>query len=98
MSETDPSPKIELKIRVGNAPNFCQIGCFFTFFEKKVENAPKTCTLGAFLRKMMGKKNLTDQPKYSEIPLEGNTSIFFFFFFLPLGQISTSLHRLISVK
>ena len=41
-SVNDPSPKIKLKkkkkkTRVGNAPNFYQIGCFFTFFEKKGE-------------------------------------------------------------
>ena len=35
-------------IRVVNAPNFCQIGCFFTFLRKKVENAPKFCTFGCF--------------------------------------------------
>ena len=70
------------KIWVGNAPNFCQVGCFFTFFEekKKLENAHKFCTLGCFIKNLFKKKNhfLTNRPKYSEIPLEGNTTIFFF--------------------
>ena len=40
------------KIVIGNAPNFGQIGCFFTFCEeKKVENAPKFCTFGCFIKK-----------------------------------------------
>ena len=37
-----------------------------------MENAPKCYTFGCF------KKIPTDRPKYSEIPLEGNTTIFFF--------------------
>ena len=47
---------------------------FFFFF---VENAPIFSTSGRFFQSTILKKKVSDQPKYS-VPLEGNTSFFFF--------------------
>ena len=47
---TDPSQKIKLlKIRVKNAPNFCQIGCDSPFERKKEKkNMENVSKLGSF--------------------------------------------------
>ena len=68
---------------------FDRFGVFHLFLRKNVENAPKFGTFGFFLKiwfkKKKKKKNLSDQPKYSKIPLEGNT-IFFFVLWEDMGQ------------
>ena len=65
------------KVRVGNPPNFCQIGWVFSpFMRKKVENPPKCYTFECFFKKIIV-KNPTDQPKYSLFPCKGNTKLFF---------------------
>ena len=73
-----PYSKIKIKkSRVGKAPNFAQIGCFL---RKMMEYAPKFGPFGCFLKKLLKKKiifQLTD-PTFSEIPLEGNTTIIIF--------------------
>ena len=75
------------KIRVENAPNFCQIGCFFTFFKEKRWKMHQNFFYFWVPFKNNNNKFLkipTDRPQYSEIPLEGNTEFFFsFFLFLP---------------
>ena len=64
-SVTDPSLEIKKikkkKKKVGNAANFCQIGCFSLFLRNKVKNAPKYCTFGCF------KKNWVKKEKYRPI-------------------------------
>ena len=59
-------------------PFFVRLDVFSPFLRKKVENAPKFGTFGCFFKNII-KKNifLTDRPKYSEIPLEGNNNLFF---------------------
>ena len=59
---------------------FFQIGCFSTFFEEKGKKMHQNFELlGAVWKKNMIKNNFpTDRLKYSEIPLEGITAIFFF--------------------
>ena len=59
-------------------PIFVRLGVFLPFLRKKLENAPKFCALDALKKKNYKKKKNSDRPKYSEIPLEGNTAIFFF--------------------
>ena len=44
-----------------------------------MKNAPKYCTFGCFKKKLGKKRKIpTNRPKYSGIPLEGNTEMFFF--------------------
>ena len=73
-----PYSKIKIKkSRVGKAPNFAQIGCFL---RKMMEYAPKFGPFGCFLKRLFQKKNYRPtNPTFSEIPLEGNTTIIFFF-------------------
>ena len=42
--------------KVGNVPNFCQIGCFSPSLRKKVENAPKLGMFGCFSKIKLKKK------------------------------------------
>ena len=51
---------------------------FHLFLRKKMESAHNFGTFGCFLKNIIKKKILTYRSKYSEIPLEGNTSIVFF--------------------
>ena len=74
-----PYSKMKIKkSRVGKALNFAQIGCFL---RKMMEYAPKFGPFGCFLKKLLKKNKIfrpTD-PTFSEIPLEGNTTIIIFF-------------------
>ena len=65
-------------------PFFGRMGVFSSFFCVCVwKKRWKMCEnlvffLGALKKIIKWEKILTDQPKYSEIPLKGNTTIFFF--------------------
>ena len=77
----------KFKNRVRNALNFCQIRFLSPFLRKKAEKAQFFLLLDAFKKRKLTKKtknknkktkNSTDPHKYSEIPLEDKTTIFFF--------------------
>ena len=66
--------KNKKKSRVGKAPNFAQVGCFF---RKMMEYAPKNGPFGCLKKYFKRIIFRPTDPTFSEIPLEGNTTVIF---------------------
>ena len=72
-------------------PISVRLGFFFTFFEKKDGKCTQMLYFWVLIKKVnWEKKILTNGPKYSEIPLEGNwlATIFFFWPNLENGHMT----------
>ena len=75
---------------------FVRLGVFHFFLRKKVQNAPKLCTFGCIKNNNNNNnnnKNPTNPPEYSEIALEGNTTIFFYWVYCVIPQLFHTLHK-----
>ena len=83
-------------------PIFVRLGVFHLFFEKQGEKCTQILYFWVlFKKKIFKNKNfLTNRPHNSEIPLEGNTTIFFFGLIgvselrVLRSQVFTSIHMM----